>query len=224
MKAHLQSVHYPSEGVVELILSPADALDYVAGQFVEVTVDHDNPDNRGIRRWFTLSSAPHESTISITTRLTEQPSSFKTALLNLHAGQSIEISQAMGDFVLPRQRATPILFIAAGIGITPVRSIIKSHLHEQSNRTINVIYIERSQKPAYLQELQQSATNVQATHIQPNELTAYMEQISASSTQDPTLQIYISGPEKFVESLQLSLKDTIKPHRIVTDFFHGYED
>jgi ferredoxin-NADP reductase len=40
---------------------------YLAGQFTEISLPHAHPDNRGTKRWFTLSSSPTEELLAITT-------------------------------------------------------------------------------------------------------------------------------------------------------------
>ena len=34
------------------------SFDYVSGQYIEMTIASTHPDERGIKRWFTLSSSP----------------------------------------------------------------------------------------------------------------------------------------------------------------------
>src|SRR5438128_2636442 len=104
---------------------PTRPVHYTAGQYIELKLPHDKPDNRGERRWFTLSSYPTEPLLSITTKFTDPGSSFKRALLDMKQGQIINMSDPMGDFVLPKDDTIPLIFVAGGIGVTPVRSMIK---------------------------------------------------------------------------------------------------
>ncbi|HET8670947.1 MAG TPA: YHS domain-containing protein [Candidatus Saccharimonadales bacterium] len=57
---------------------PTAPLEWIAGQFIRVELPHDNPDAEGTKRWLTVSSAPYEEIIQITTRVTG--STFKQAL------------------------------------------------------------------------------------------------------------------------------------------------
>ncbi len=72
---------------------------------------------------FTLASAPTEKVVKITTRISNDPSEFKKALLELKQGMTISMSGPVGSFYLKDN--SPTLLIAGGIGITPFRSIIK---------------------------------------------------------------------------------------------------
>ena len=74
-------------------------------------------------RPFTLASAPAEKVVKITTRISNDPSEFKKALLELKQGMKISMSGPVGSFYLKDN--SPTLLIAGGIGITPFRSIVK---------------------------------------------------------------------------------------------------
>jgi glycine betaine catabolism B len=111
----------------------------VAGEFTELHVPHPNMDKRGDRRWFTISSSPTEPLIGITTKIASSSgSSFKRALQALQLGHQVSITEPMGDFVLPKDGAIPLIFVAGGLGITPVRSIIQYLLDKNEKRSIQV--------------------------------------------------------------------------------------
>jgi len=49
-----------------------------------------DPDDRGLERFFSIASAPHEEHVMLTTRFASKSSSFKKALKNLRRGDSVE--------------------------------------------------------------------------------------------------------------------------------------
>jgi len=82
---------------------PEQPLSYTAGQFTELTIPHKRPDERGLKRWFTLSSSPTSELLSITTKFNnDKSSSFKKALFGLKPGAELTMAEPMGDFVLPK--------------------------------------------------------------------------------------------------------------------------
>jgi ferredoxin-NADP reductase len=84
MKITLDYTENIAKNIQTFWFKPDKPVRYVAGQFIELTLPHDNPDKRGIKRWFTLSSSPTEPLISITTKHAENiVSSFKQNLFNL---------------------------------------------------------------------------------------------------------------------------------------------
>jgi ferredoxin-NADP reductase len=99
-----------------------DGWTYRAGQFVDITL-HDPPetDAEGNTRGFSVSSAPCENIIQITTRLRD--TAFKRVLQHVALGTSMKLEGAFGDFRLHHAQR-PAVLLAGGVGITPFRSIL----------------------------------------------------------------------------------------------------
>jgi len=100
---------------------PADWT-YRAGQFVDITlVDPPETDAEGNTRGFSISSAPSEGVIMITTRLRD--TAFKRVLQAMPLGTSVKIEGPFGDLRL-HHADRPAVILTGGIGITPFRSIL----------------------------------------------------------------------------------------------------
>ncbi len=112
-----------SQGTHSFLFETSEALNFQAGQYLQLTLPHGDVDDRGDTRWFTISSAPHERLLRITTRIARPSSSFKHALTGLAPGALAQAEGPAGDFTY-RDEARPAVFIAGGIGITPFRSIL----------------------------------------------------------------------------------------------------
>ncbi len=207
-------------------------VDYTAGQFIELTLPHLEPDERGIKRWFTLSSSPTDELLTITTKFTsEHGSSFKNALRNLVSGTELAMSDPMGDFVLPKLAQTPLIFVAGGIGVTPFHSIFEWLATTQENRPIKFLYSVKSEDEIIFQPTFAKA-GIHATIVVKNASDAWggergqltAEQILGLEQPSKDTLIYISGPEGLVESLSSELiKHGISQSHIVGDFFPGYQ-
>jgi glycine betaine catabolism B len=222
-----------SEGIAQNILTfwfePEKKPDYIAGQFIEMFLPHPNPDERGIKHWFTLSSSPTEPLISITTKFTPgRSSTFKQTLRALKPGDSIRIIEPMGDFVLPKHKATPLLFVAGGIGVTPMRSMVKWLQDTGERRNITLLYAASSADEFVFTDLFKSY-GVKLTQIIKDPGPDWTgekgilspERILAEAR--PESLIYVSGPEPMTEALVDGLKEKgVKEHRLVTDYFPGY--
>src|SRR5689334_9369093 len=98
MKVALSHTVQEAPDITSFYFIPEHPLRYVAGQFIELMLPHNNPDERGIKHWFTLSSAPGHEQVSITTRHAEKPSTFKQTLWKLKPGDTVVMSEPMGDF------------------------------------------------------------------------------------------------------------------------------
>ncbi len=71
---------------------------FLPGQYLQMTLPHDSADERGSNRFFTISSAPEEEYIMITTR--KGKSTFKQTLFQHKKGAEINCFGPMGTFVL----------------------------------------------------------------------------------------------------------------------------
>ena len=95
---------------------------YRAGQFVDITLlDPPETDAEGNTRGFSISSAPNEEVIMITTRLRD--TAFKRVLQTMPIGTAVKIEGPFGDLRL-HHAARPAVVLTGGIGITPFRSIL----------------------------------------------------------------------------------------------------
>lgn len=212
-----------TENVWSYYFEPEKPLDYIAGQFIELTLEHQSADSRGQRRWFTLSSCPSEPLLCITTRHSPKPSTFKRVLNNLQTGQTAVISDAMGDFVLPRQNTIPLLFVAFGIGITPIRSMINELQHQKQSRDSTLIYVTKDQHTAIFGDYlaSQVPTTFYDRSIEQHQIIDLVIADLKGGHELP--RIYLSGPEHTIEAMYASLiENNIPEYKIVTDYFHGY--
>lgn len=207
---------------------PDHKPNYMAGQFIEISLPH-SADKRGERRWFTLSSSPTDELISITTRFGAEPSSFKKLLRSLDPGDVIHASQPMGDFVLPRDRTIPLLFVAIGIGITPIKSILSYLEASSEERTVRILYAAKNEEELVYKDIVTRVDPDAQFYLRKPKNVSDLPRIISSqdilqtATGMGNPYIYISGPEEVVEALFTELREAgIKNSRLVTDYFQGY--
>lgn len=232
MLVKLYRIENSAKNIKTLWFAPEKSLDYTAGQFVEIYLPHENADDRGQKRWFTLSSSPTEELISITTKLpVERISSFKKTLLELKKGDSVLISEPMGDFVLPKDSERPLLFVAGGIGITPMRSMIKWLIDNDEKRNIVLVYGAKNENELVFIELFENfgikpeivlTNSADSSHGQSGPISGQLVQKLSHHT--PEQLLYISGPEPFTEKLEKELLNAgVSKENLVLDFFPGYQ-
>lgn len=215
--------------VESFIFEPQEPLQWQAGQFLHWVLHHEPTDERGSDRWFTVSAAPFEGHVMLTTRFIEdgiegQQSSFKKALKALAVGsEAMEVSDVDGDFIV-EDPTKPIVLIAGGIGITPYRAILKELDSAGAKINAALIYANRDGDFAFKAELDELARG------QGGFVVAYLagERLDEAKLKElvpdfavPTF--YVSGPEPMVESLQALLKTLgVAPERFKGDWFPGY--
>lgn len=233
----------------ERIKAGADTYDFIfqkdkkfnfkPGQYMEWTLSHTHSDVRGVRRYFTLASSPTEPDIRLGVKFYDRPSSFKKALLALGVGEEIIASQKSGDFVLPKNIDTELVFIAGGIGITPFRSMVQYLLDKKEKRKITLLYSNKRVSDIAYKEIFDRAekelgikTLYVITDELPDETIAdsrtYNGFINAEVLQKEVPEymdkiFYISGPHSMVDAFEKTLKSIGVPRKnIKTDFFPGF--
>lgn len=227
----LKHTHKENHNIQTFWFKPQKPLEYTAGQFIEMYLPHDNPDERGIKHWFTLSSGPTDELISITTRFAgSKSSSFKKTLFGLKPGTELKFVEPMGDFVLPKDSKIPLVFVAGGMGITPFHSIIKWLTDSLEKRDITLLYAANSSRDfifidlfkSYGLKLIQMVSNAdknwqgETGHLSA---TNILKLANGSSNK----LIYVSGPEPMVETLEKDLyTHGVNKEQLVLDFFPGY--
>lgn len=143
---HLKGKRQIAPNAYEFFFTPSRKLAFAPGQYMEWTLGHEDPDNRGNRRYFTLASAPTEPDLRLGVRFSDPSSSFKQAMLSMDHDSEIVASQVAGDFVLPYDTDQKCIFIAGGIGVTPFRSMIKYLLDTHQRRNIVLFYANHTVK------------------------------------------------------------------------------
>ena len=210
---------------------PEKPVRYTAGQFIELTLPHDQPDDRGIKRYFTLSSSPMDDLLTITTKIVSDNSSFKRTLNELKKGARVTMAEPMGDFVLPKDPSIPLVFVAGGMGITPYHSIFRWQHDMNETRDIRFLYAVSQEDDIIFQDTFDDV-GVHATIIVSEPSSAWggerghltAEHILKLAEPAPDALIYMAGPEPMIESLEKDLhKLDIPKQRLVLDFFPGYQ-
>ncbi len=232
MRVTLEQIEEVAQNIRTFWFRPDKSVYYTAGQFTQVHLPIDQPDARGSKHWFTISSSPTEKLIGLTTKfMPGDGSAFKHALRGLQPGDELILAEPMGDFVLPKDQTIPLLFVAGGIGVTPFRSIVKwlTDVHEE--RDVHLVYSVRNSKELAFRDLFTDYGLKKFTPIvtEPEKdwqgetgvLTA--KRIQQFLGPDPRTLIYVAGPEPMVETFVDDLQTLGLPkHRLVTDYFPGY--
>ncbi len=203
---------------------------YLAGQYIVITL-RIGADQ--MTKHFTLSSSPTEDFLEITKRLTGHE--FANALAALEIGDRASIDGPYGDFTFQGEY-DKIGMLSGGIGITPLRSMIKYSSDTGLKTDIVLLYSNRIEGDiVFLDELKGLQKSnpffkMVNTITRPNpdwkgitgriniemvkeHVPAYMERT-----------FYTSGPQKMVDAMVSLLKELRMPEtQIKQEYFPGYD-
>ena len=134
-------IHKESESVTSFVLAPIDGQPltvFQAGQFVVVRlqVERDKP---AVLRSYSLSDLPAADHFRISVK--SEPHGIGSAFLcnRTREGDVLDVSAPRGSFTL-RPGDDPVVLLSAGVGATPVMSMLHALAAEKSQRQIWWIY------------------------------------------------------------------------------------
>ncbi|MBD1379396.1 FAD-dependent oxidoreductase [Metabacillus arenae] len=211
-----------SEGVYTFLFEKDKDLTWKAGQHGLFNITHKSIKNS--TRPFTLASAPKENVVKITIGISDDPSDFKKAMLELKQGMKVRMSGPVGSFYLKDN--SPSILIAGGIGITPFRSILKQ-IKEEGNgneKSIHLLYMESKKSYIYKDELDEMANNISISVTYLDSRDDLHQEIDKLSTlYKNNGKYFVAGPKSMVDSISIYLKNHNIPKRnIKKDVFFGY--
>ncbi len=192
-----------------------------------------NSSGKEMEKHFTISSSPTEHDyIEVTKKLTGDE--FANALAALKVGDKVTINAPFGDFTF-KGEYDRIGMLSGGIGITPLRSMIRYCTDKKFKTDIVLLYSNRSENDIAFknefEEMRKQNKNLRVinTITQPGsdwkgltgrinkemvqkEIPDYMERF-----------FYICGPPKMVDAMMGVLKEMNVPdEQIKQEYFPGY--
>jgi ferredoxin-NADP reductase len=225
MKFLIEEKLRETDDVFSFILQPQEPISWQAGQYVLYKILHDNPDNRGDTRIFTISSPPFQRKIRLTTRyLFAESSSFKKALFAKEAGDTVEAIKIDGSFTV-NVEDKKLVFVAGGIGITPYHSILLELEKREENKDIILIYSNKDENHIIFKDtIERLAKQYDRLDI------VYL--FSPQRCDIPLIKkvvldiaeriFYISGPMVMVKSVEEALHELgVDGKKIKKDYFPG---
>ena len=216
-----------------------DKFNHKPGQYISVRF---NMKKNTYTRTYSISSEPNKSFIEIGVKHVEN-GVFSEFIKTKKIEDVVQISNPEGSFVISSENANQLLLIAAGSGITPIMSILKSTLRKDAKTRITLLYSNKTYadmmykteiqdlKDKYLDRLivfNFFSREIQSTEFLNGRITK--EKIAFLSKQSlidfkSIDQCFICGPMDMTKSLQLYLKDTgIAERKIMTELFFVASD
>jgi nitric oxide dioxygenase len=221
-----------SEDIRAYVLQPAGdhaAPAFKPGQYVSVCVTFE--DGSSQLRQYSLSDAPNGNTLRISVKRepdqTDKPAGQVSNWLRKHVtiGSTIKITHPFGEFTPDTDSDNPIVLLSAGVGITPMISVLNRIARTNPNR--QVIFAHAARGQAWHAHRQDTAA---AKQIMPNLRTAtfYEERTAEMETDNSTYtgrmdiaqlpkwscdaaDVYLCGPVEFMQAQWKALLDAGVP-------------
>ncbi len=195
------------------------SINWIAGQSIRLELKTSYMTDE---RRFTISSAPSEQDIVITTTLSG--SHFKQALGRLKPGDEISAHSIEGDFVWPSGLPRSLIFLANGLGITPFRSQLAEQISLRQSPRALLMYSYKPETAVFKTELddwQKTNPDLDVEYLPGHKLTAGLARQLAPEISLST--VYISGSSKFVNEMSSDLikNHKVKPSSMKLDEFTG---
>jgi ferredoxin-NADP reductase/MOSC domain-containing protein YiiM len=235
------TIHKESESVTSFVLVPADKQSlslFQAGQFVVLRLIID-PGKAPVLRSYSLSDLPASDhlRISVKSELKGIGSSFLCD--RAREGDVLDVSAPRGSFTL-RAGQSPVVLLSAGVGATPVMSMLHALASEKSQREIWWIYAARnrvehpfaeesrsllkqlSRGRGYIVYSRPAATDQVGTDFDaPGHIdAALLKRIGVSERSD----FYLCGPSSFLQNMRDGLQTWGVPaDNVHTEIFGALE-
>jgi ferredoxin-NADP reductase len=149
----------PTITTLLLTLDNGTVPPYAPGQYITIYF-YDSSTQNG--KPYSISSAPYEKTLAVTIRAVGE---FSNRLCSMKYGDTFFASLPQG-FLTTKQADANLYIIAAGMGITPFRSMILNVVHHALPRQIFLFYSIRMSKEAlFSKELAILAKKYKGLHI-----------------------------------------------------------
>ena len=211
-RAKVVAVRRQTPRSVTLILEPNQAFTgFLAGQHINLTVEID-----GRRRTRCYSPASAEDATHIELTIGRHDGGLVSTYLcdNARPGMVLGLDSVGGDFILPTERPTRILFVSGGSGITPVMSMLRTMRDEGSDREIAFIHYARSAEEACYADELAAMPGVRVLHGYTREgagdLTGHFDADHlAAAMPEPgeDTAVYVCGPPALVDAVRAHCPD-----------------
>jgi ferredoxin-NADP reductase/uncharacterized protein YcbX len=167
-------------------------------------------------RAYTISAVDGDR-IRISVKRESRPGAFSAWLHTcIASGDRLLLSGPHGDFTLDACASQPVVFLSAGIGITPILAMVRALALRSDRRKVHVLHAARDGDALALwRELRTTAEQIGASSVQlylsqmntgnAGVFEAFSGRIDAEALQHLPLRnarIYVCGPSAFIDSMR----------------------
>jgi len=215
-----------------IVLDPPEWSGHRAGQHVDVRLTAD--DGYQAQRSYSIGSAPEDDHLLLTVERIEDGEVSPYLADELRPGDELELRGPIGGyFVWEEALGGPLLLLAGGSGVVPLRSILRHRSAVESTVPVRLLYSSKSlDEVIYRDELDRLAADdgidvrFTLTREQPEGWQGYRRRIDEDLLREIAWPpgerplVYVCGPTAFVEVAATGLVQLgHEPGRIKTERF-----
>ncbi|WP_429122272.1 NO-inducible flavohemoprotein [Aeromonas allosaccharophila] len=208
--------------ITSFLLTPEDGkpvLAFKPGQYLSIKLVHPELEYQEIRQ-YSLSDAPNGQDYRISVK--REPQGQVSNLLHDHlqAGDKIEVMPPTGDFYLKADSQTPVVLLSAGVGVTPMMSMLNQLLANGHQADVTWLHAcEQGAVHAFREDIQQKSRQhpnllsriwyrePEASDVQGQDydLAGTMDLTAVKERITPEAHYYFCGPVGFMQEIKRQL-------------------
>jgi ferredoxin-NADP reductase len=195
-----------------IVLDPPDWPGHRAGQHVDVRLIAD--DGYQAQRSYSIASAPEDEHLVLTVERLDDGEVSPYLVEELRPGDSLELRGPIGGYFLWEESlGGPLLLVAGGSGVVPLRAMLRHHRAVASRVPLRLLYSARTiDEVIYRDELTRAGSDDEIdvrftlTRAQPDGWDGYARRIDRDLLADVAWPVeerplvYVCGPTGFVET------------------------
>jgi ferredoxin-NAD(P)+ reductase (naphthalene dioxygenase ferredoxin-specific) len=189
-----------------------------------------------VERNYSMANRPDEDVLEFHVRQVPRGQASGYVFTSLHLGAEVMVTGPLGNAYLRENHRGPILAVAGGSGLAPIKSIVETALRNDPARQILVYFGVRDERDVYLEsrlrELAQRHPGLSVNIVlsQPGRDSArraglVSDAVLADMVSFDEFKAYVAGPPPMVEALKEQLEARGMARRdIHADAFYGQGD
>jgi glycine betaine catabolism B len=192
---------------------PLSPFSFQAGQYLHLTATPERGD-KSMTRHMSIASPPASRHVEFTMDL-GSGTDYKRAMAALKTGDLVTAFKLKGEFLVEPASSSPVVLLAGGLGITPIRSILRDLAAAGSQVPRSLFHVARD---AHLFEEELSGMGFPQWRTDRLGLDALWQK--ALDMGGAEGKYYLCGSERFILGMQARLlNDGVAFERIVVENF-----
>jgi ferredoxin-NAD(P)+ reductase (naphthalene dioxygenase ferredoxin-specific) len=192
---------------------------------------------QGSPRDYSMASLPQEGTLEFHVRVMPGGSVSQRVAAGLKVGDAVRVSGPLGTAYLRQNHAGPMLCIAGGSGLAPIRSIVRAALEAGFERPLHLYFGARAERDVYLEEelaqlasrhpnfhghivLSEAGSPLAAGTRLPRRAGLVTDAVALDLADLSGFKVYVAGPPPMVDAASLLARSRgVAPSDIHADAF-----